>query len=80
MHMDLHIDMDNDAFAVDPGVEIARILRSHAQRIDGASLSSLEDGGTIFDINGARVGSWTVTPDEADTSEPGHEYVDPDED
>lgn len=50
----LKFDTDSDAFADDPTIEIARILRHVADRVESG-----EDCGrylTVFDINGNDVG------------------------
>lgn len=54
----LRIECDNAAFEQCSGAEVARILRSLAEQIEG---DSLECGiGKLRDINGNQVGKWTV--------------------
>lgn len=53
------INTSNDAFDGDPTVEIARILRETADRVEGADRTD----GTVRDVNGATVGGWTLDPD-----------------
>lgn len=54
----IEITTTNEAFLVDPGVEMARILRTLADKIEGAGPG---EAGVFFarDINGNRVGSAT---------------------
>lgn len=52
---EIQIATDNDAFTEDPGWEVARCLRD--------VLEALENGrtaGTVLDVNGNRVGTWTL--------------------
>ena len=57
--LNIHIDLDNDAFSGDDcGPEIARILRALAKQIENVSRSDLEGHApTPRDINGNKVGS-----------------------
>lgn len=83
MYFTLEIGMDNDAFQ-QPGEELAVLLRKIAKQVEEGSARYLVDEGArpVLDTNGATVGTWQVRAEEGDvidTSEPGHEYVDPDE-
>ena len=65
----ISIDMDNEAFGEEPEQEVKRILERFTERlvrpVEGFSQIYLEAGesGPLRDINGAKVGSWTVEPD-----------------
>lgn len=60
MHMEqTNIKMDNAAFTDAPGVELARILRQAADRIDEGQRS----GGFFVDANGNAVGKWEIVAD-----------------
>jgi hypothetical protein len=50
------IETDNDAFTPDPRPELARILRRVADHIEAGL-----DAGTLADINGNTVGSFSLT-------------------
>ncbi len=52
--------MDNAAFEDMPGLELARILRDAARKVEGAELS---DRGrfALLDLNGNKVGSVIVS-------------------
>ena len=52
----LAIETTNAAFEDDPAPECARILRALADFIEYSQTT----GGPIFDVNGARVGSFTL--------------------
>jgi hypothetical protein len=52
----LQIKCDNEAFDGDSQTEIARILRLAAMHVNEG-----QDSGSLFDINGNRVGSYTLT-------------------
>lgn len=56
------IGTDNDAFANAPGIELARILRSLADCIDGADVATViaYDAFGLRDVNGNTVGSVAV--------------------
>lgn len=59
----LNIHCNNAAFGDWPGIEVARILREQANRVDGDTEGT---HGTIRDSNGNRVGEWRfVTNEEA---------------
>jgi hypothetical protein len=52
----LQIKCDNEAFSDDPGAELARLLREVANEIEEGY-----QGGGLNDVNGNRVGSYTLT-------------------
>ena len=54
----LQIKCDNAAFE-DLGAEVGRILIDLGQHLDAGMLA--QDGGVLFDVNGNRVGSYTLT-------------------
>lgn len=54
-----NIDMNNSAFTDAPGVELARILRQTADRIDEGQ----RGGGFFVDANGNTVGKWEIVED-----------------
>jgi len=60
MKLDIHIELDNDAFADSPTDEIRRILKEVCDRI---TYDSYKAGyhKNIFDINGNTVGSVEIT-------------------
>lgn len=53
------IACDNETFGDWPGIEIARILRDLANRVDGDAEGT---HGTLRDLNGNRVSSWRFEP------------------
>lgn len=56
------INTENAAFEDSPGREVARILSEQAHRFYSlADMAHLEDGATLFDINGNLCGSVTIT-------------------
>lgn len=55
----LTIDTDNAAFDDDPGAEVARILRSVADRVDADLGPGPLLGGAARDVNGKTVGRWS---------------------
>lgn len=60
----LSIDMDNAAFDPDlldgsPNAEVARILRDLADRLDSDE-GSMAAQGSVRDVNGNTVGTWTL--------------------
>jgi hypothetical protein len=57
MKFSLTFDCDNAAFDDFPESEIARILRSVADRVDDGDR---DPGGLIFDVNGNHVGEWNI--------------------
>lgn len=54
----LEITTDNAAFEDDEGSEVARILSALAERLAAGS----ERGGGLYDLNGNRVGQWSLEP------------------
>ena len=52
----LELDLDNAAFEDNPGLEVARILREVADRVDGYSFRNPRTVSPLRDINGNRVG------------------------
>ena len=56
MEFSLTLDMDNEAFSGAPGLELARILRKLAARVE--ELDHRVDGGKVLDVNGNSVGKW----------------------
>lgn len=52
----LRVEMDNDAFAKNPGLELARILREIADRVDGYSFQHPTTFFPIRDANGNKCG------------------------
>ena len=54
---ELHIETGNSSLADDPAYEIARILRRVASTVEDHGAG----GGPLRDINGNRVGSYTLT-------------------
>jgi len=59
MRFVLSFDMDNDAFAGDPGTEAADILDRLAKNVRDTYLDE-GDGGNLLDVNGNTVGHWSV--------------------
>ena len=54
------IDCDNDAFGeIIPGIEVARILRELAERLDNDMAGAK---GVLRDVNGNVVSSWRFEP------------------
>ncbi len=61
VRFELDIDSANQAMVEDPREEIARMLRETAEAVlDGS------DKGKLMDINGNKVGSYTVNIEEED--------------
>lgn len=56
MELTLKIRMDNAAFEDAPHVEAARILREAALKLENGY-----DGAKLFDYNGNKVGSFSIT-------------------
>lgn len=54
----LKISCENDAFASDPGYELARILRQISVRVER---DQDETTRMVLDSNGNNVGSYTIT-------------------
>jgi len=55
--------MDNAAFGERPATELARILRSMAQDVDGHCLQYAGDAAFAIDINGNSVGKLEIVED-----------------
>lgn len=59
----IEIEIDNAAFQDEPaGVEVARILRLIAQKVDGEDLCEPRFEMSLRDINGNRVGKARAVP------------------
>jgi hypothetical protein len=56
----LSINMENDAFAENPGEEVARILRDVANRVEGHPHFSKGHSQPLRDANGNTVGNFDV--------------------
>ena len=56
--------MDNAAFGERPATELARILRSMAQDVDGHCLQYAGDAAFAIDINGNSVGKLEIVEDD----------------
>jgi hypothetical protein len=67
----LVLDLDNAAFAEDPGAEAARILREAASRVEGYAFDHQNSGCRfpLRDINGNRVGTHGYTGSRDDGAE-----------
>jgi len=61
MKFEFEIDSDNAAFSDSPELEVARLLRQTAKRIEG------QDEGLLIDINGNKVGYWFIEVPNDDT-------------
>ena len=64
MKATLQINMDNAAFGERPATELARILRSMAQDVDGHCLQYAGDAAFAIDINGNSVGKLEIIEDD----------------
>lgn len=53
----VEINLVNDAFAENPGLEVARILRGLADRVDGYRFDNAPTRFPVSDINGNRCGT-----------------------
>jgi len=63
MRMTIRIQMDNAAFDVTCGSEVARILRDVAERVDGYNKVGVERNFTsrrLYDVNGDETGAIKV--------------------
>jgi hypothetical protein len=60
--LQIHFKTDNAAFDDMPGLEIARILRALADKLESATSAA---NGPIHDVNGNRVGAYSFEPSEA---------------
>ena len=58
MQFKCKIDMDNDAFAHDPHLELANIIKQISKEVD--EFVCVERTKTIRDYNGNKVGEWTI--------------------
>jgi hypothetical protein len=56
----LKIKCDNAAFDPEPGIELARILRTIADRVESEGTTELR--GRAMDSNGNSVGEYKLTP------------------
>ena len=58
MRYTIHIETDSDAFALRKGVELARVLRELADKVEGFELDKPNRGVIfpLFDVNGNRCG------------------------
>lgn len=63
MPLTLRVETDNAAFeGADAGPELARILRSLADRVAPMQATGEEsESGPVIDANGNRVGRWAVS-------------------
>ena len=61
MQFKCKIDMDNDAFAHDPHLELANIIKQISKDVD--DFVCVERTKTIRDYNGNKVGEWTIGED-----------------
>ncbi len=60
MKLTIEISMDNAAFEVSPGTELARILRESARKVEGAEADEIGIF-SLWDINGNKVGKLAIT-------------------
>ena len=58
MQFKCKIDMDNDAFAHDPHLELSNIIKQISKDVD--DFVCVERTKTIRDYNGNKVGEWTI--------------------
>lgn len=56
----LRIEMDSAAFEIEPGYELARILRVIARDVSDRGHDHDGAGAGIRDVNGNRVGVWEI--------------------
>tara|TARA_R100000781_G_scaffold16231_2_gene13362 strand:- start:1154 stop:1351 length:198 start_codon:yes stop_codon:yes gene_type:complete len=64
MKFSLELSLDNDAFAENPGYEVARILNRLGNRLveyPDLFVPSIHSKGTLHDVNGAHAGRWEVS-------------------
>lgn len=59
MKFAIAIDMDNAAFEDANGAEVARILEDAARAVYGSL--NVGDTGPLRDVNGNKVGTWSVS-------------------
>lgn len=60
MTFTLKIKMDNSAFEYDNSLEVARIIKECAERIDGHPNFSPGHSQPLYDVNGNEVGDFVV--------------------
>lgn len=60
MHLDIQLDMDNEAFQEANGLEAARIIRDLADKILRRGVLDTDSCGVLVDVNGNKVGKWLV--------------------
>ena len=58
MRFECEINMDNDAFAEDPHLELCHILKIIANDI--RDIDDTDCVSTVRDINGGKVGTWKI--------------------
>jgi len=63
MQFKCKIDMDNAAFAHEPHLELANIIKQISKDVD--AFVYVERTKTIRDYNGNKVGEWTIGEDNA---------------
>jgi len=60
MRFKCEINMDNAAFAHDPHLELANIIKQISKDVDDFVCVERERTKTIRDYNGNKVGEWTI--------------------
>jgi len=60
MKVQLSVDMDNDAFGIDPAYELKKIFGKLNAVVKEECLLP-GDGGKVMDVNGNSVATWEVT-------------------
>jgi hypothetical protein len=60
----LYFSVENEAFEQSPSIEIARILRDIADRIEHSTKFDLSYYRTIRDLNGNDIGRYAIKPNE----------------
>lgn len=65
MKLTITIESDNDAFAPHPGVELARILRDVARKIENQNAAQVASTWPLYDVNGNFVGKLKYENDDA---------------
>ena len=58
MKFECNINMDNDAFAQEPHLELCRALREIAHNV--RDNDDVVRSATVRDINGNRIGTWKI--------------------
>ena len=56
----LNVQMDNEAFAENPALELSRILMKLALRSEHWTYRKPGDEGNVMDANGNKVGTWEI--------------------